>query len=202
MFTRLVIISNFHYNDLINKLQQNPKYTVPQNELGVIYSPNNIEVLKKIIQASLVSNIQSYYNTVQSKGQLIHNKSFTSNKYKDIIQRICEYLQLHCYDIAISGLKLLSEIVTVPIEKIIQRFPVLHHFQKFGFQRGKRPVGISFPRRGQHGRQKGGSRLFPLALRVDRVQRTSRLHIAFSAVRRRIAVQGNRFVSEHKNFLI
>lgn len=134
MLTRLVIISNYHYNDLINKLQQNPKYTVPQNELGVIYSPNNLDVLKKIIHASLVSNVQTYYNTVQSKGQLIHNKSFTSNKYKDIINRICEYLQLHCYDIAISALKLLSEIVTVPIEKIkVKEYLAIAYFLHSSF---------------------------------------------------------------------
>ena len=117
-FTKLVIVSNFYYNELMNKLQNDKNYKAPSEEMSVIYSPDSIEMLKSIVNSTLIGFVNYHFNTVQSKGQLIQNKGFVINKYAIIKERICEYIQLHCYDIAIAALKLLSEMVTVNKEKI------------------------------------------------------------------------------------
>ena len=131
--TRLIIISQQLYDDMLINLKTTT--TPPSlNEYGVIYSPPDMHLLKDILTATLTEMITRQFYFISSKPPLIHNNTFTIQRYKDILIRINELIQLHSYDTAITALKMLHEVVEPEIEKTkIKEMLALTWFYQYVF---------------------------------------------------------------------
>ena len=131
--TRLIIINQQLYDEMLSNIKSSSS-TTTTTEYGVIYSPPDMNLLKDILTATLTEMITRQFYFISSKPPLIHNNVFTIQRYKDILIRINELIQLHSYDIAITALKMLHEVVEPEIEKIkIKEMLALTWFYQYVF---------------------------------------------------------------------
>ena len=134
--TRLIIINQQLYDEMLLNIKSlsSSSSSSTTTEYGVIYSPPDMNLLKDILTATLTEMITRQFYFISSKPPLIHNNVFTIQRYKDILIRINELIQLHSYDIAITALKMLHEVVEPEIEKIkIKEMLALTWFYQYVF---------------------------------------------------------------------